>query len=311
MKPLVSILIPSFNHEKYINDCLESILKLDYPRVEVLLIDDASTDQTFEIADAFKEKLERKAERVYIEKNPTNLGICGNYNKLWELARGDYYKFIASDDILLPKGIAYLVDYFEKHPECNIVHGNVVLMGENDTYVGGCKRRPEKRKYVPSGCNLTPYLLEGNFIFAPAVMISKETKKKWGMYSEQYSYEDWEYWLRVSVEGRIDYINQPVVGYRETSNSASHIPIGERSKDRKDQVNSDVCIFELYKSYASKETIFRFYNNMIKRAYLCDNRPVVKMVKDKIKENKVRIPIKTKKWILEYKLGIYKKRHKK
>lgn len=306
MKPLVSIMIPCFNHEKYIKDCLESILALTYPRLEVLIMDDASEDQTFSIAESYRTRLEKKAERVLIDVNRKNLGICGNCNKLWKLAKGDYYKFIASDDFLMADGINSLVDYFETHPECNIVHGNRIIIGEKDRYPIESKKVLLKREHVPSGFNLTEKLLENNFIVAAAAMISKSTKEQFGIYADAYSYEDWEYWLRVSVYGRIDYIENIVVAYRNLKNSASHFEFRERNVQQWILLQDCIRIFEIYESYATQIVVTNFFNEQIKKAYLCGIPAAIDLVSNKIQERKVKVMLKTRLWVLAYKIGLYK-----
>lgn len=305
MKPLVSILVPCYNHEKYIEYCLESIVMLNYPRIEIIIIDDASDDGTFKIINNWKERLEERAERVVIERNLINHGIGKNRNKLWEQAKGDYYKFVDSDDYLLPDGIGHLVDYFEKNPECSVVHGNSILIDENGSFLKNSGKSKKTKRMVPNGYHLTSQLLEKNFIFAPSAMISKAAKIKYGDYIEKNMGEDWEYWLRVSVDGRIDYINYDINAYRILESSASHFSETEGIRHIS-AIRDCIDIYETYKKYATKKSNSSFFNSNLVAAYLCQSNEAVQMVKSKMRENKARPTAKTRIWIWSYKTGIYK-----
>src|SRR5260370_18406428 len=94
--PLVSICIPTFNADRWIQECLESALAQIYPRLEVLIIDDASTDETVELVRAVDDK------RIRVLVNEPNIGLVRNWNKCIEMARGEFIKFLVHDDILYP-----------------------------------------------------------------------------------------------------------------------------------------------------------------------------------------------------------------
>ena len=93
--PLVSVVIPSYNAEKWITETIESILMQDYPNLELILVDDCSTDSTFAIARSLC--MDTLAGQV-IQKNPQNMGECRTSNRGFDLARGKYITRISSDD---------------------------------------------------------------------------------------------------------------------------------------------------------------------------------------------------------------------
>lgn len=249
---LVSILIPSFNHGHYIVDCLESILSLTYPRIEILISDDCSWDNTMEIINSYKNRLEKKAERVLINQNQHNIGICKNCNLIWKMAKGEYYKFIASDDMLLPDSISKLVNYMETHKSYNIVHANVFEIGKRTHYpLQSFKQYTVlySDKFM-QGTGLTARLIAGNNLLAVSVMISRETKEKYGLFDERLLFEDWEYWLRVSISGEIGYLNDIVGGYRVLKSSASHFGKSEYGRQR-NYIITKIRIWTMYKKYVN------------------------------------------------------------
>ena len=146
---LVSVLIPSYNHEKYVGDCLESVLAQTYSNIEVIICDDKSKDNTYEVIERYRQRLEEKFSRICIIENDNNLGIVKNCNKLISLAKGDYYKLLASDDMLRPDGIEKLVFFLESHKEHNMVYSYGDRIGENITFkdvVGNSINNPIKYK---------------------------------------------------------------------------------------------------------------------------------------------------------------------
>lgn len=113
INPLVSILTVTYNHEKYISDCIESVLKSTYPNFELIVVDDVSSDRTFEIAKGY----EKKDSRVRVFRNEKNLGDYPNRNKAATYAQGKYLKYVDGDDLIYPFGLEQLVFYMEQFPE--------------------------------------------------------------------------------------------------------------------------------------------------------------------------------------------------
>ena len=109
----VSVLVTVYNLEKYLSDCLESILKSTYQNFEVIVVDDQSTDRSVTIAQHFV----RQDDRVRLYINPTNLGDYPNRNRAAELAAGKYLKYVDSDDMIEPDCLSIMVQTLEDHPE--------------------------------------------------------------------------------------------------------------------------------------------------------------------------------------------------
>lgn len=127
-KPLVSILMTAFNREQYIAEAINSVLKSTYQNWELIILDDASTDKTVEIAKTFA----FKDARIKPFVNPSNLGQFKNRNKIVDYAKGKYLKYLDSDDLIYPYGLEQLVFYMEQFPEagyglCSIEQDNKQL----------------------------------------------------------------------------------------------------------------------------------------------------------------------------------------
>lgn len=112
MKPLVSILTTAYNRENYVGECIESVLRSEFEDFELLIVDDCSSDNTYETAKQYEER----DSRVRVSRNDKNLGDYPNRNFAASLARGKYIKYLDSDDIIYPHGLKVMVGIMEMHP---------------------------------------------------------------------------------------------------------------------------------------------------------------------------------------------------
>lgn len=113
MPPKVSVLMPNYNCEKYLPEGIESILNQSFRDFEFIIVDDGSSDRSWEIIQEYA----AQDERIIAVKNEENLGISGNRNKLLSLAKGKYIVWQDSDDISLPYRIEKQHEYMQYHPE--------------------------------------------------------------------------------------------------------------------------------------------------------------------------------------------------
>src|SRR5580692_3062565 len=111
--PLISVLMTSYNREKYIAESIKSVLASTYGDFELIIVDDCSTDRTVDIARSFA----NQDERVKVFVNDRNLGRFANRNLAAEYAKGTYLKYLDSDDLIYPSGLQTLADMMEGFPE--------------------------------------------------------------------------------------------------------------------------------------------------------------------------------------------------
>ena len=111
--PLVSVLMTSYNREKYIGDAIESVLASTYRNLELIVVDDRSKDSTVQIARSYAEK----DNRVHVYINEHNLGDYPNRNQAAAHAKGKYLKYVDADDLIYPHGLELLVYSMERFPE--------------------------------------------------------------------------------------------------------------------------------------------------------------------------------------------------
>lgn len=221
---LVSILIPCYNHEQFLDDCLGSILAQDYENIELLICDDCSPDGSFAKILSYEQRLKQRFSRVEILKNEVNCGVTKNVNRMLSMAKGDYIKTIASDDAMAPNAISGMVDYLNSHPEVSVVVANGVRVLETEQYphfTAQGRLYDSPPNFSPDGFFLR--VAQCNPISAPAAMVRMEVYKQFGMYDETVKIEDLEFWLRCLKDGacRFGFLDADLLYYRINANSMS------------------------------------------------------------------------------------------
>ncbi|MBR0191261.1 MAG: glycosyltransferase [Thermoguttaceae bacterium] len=127
---LVSVLIPAYNHEQYVQETIQSIIAQTFNRIELIIIDDGSRDSTWQKINEMKEACEARFQRVVFQTQE-NAGTCITLNRLITQARGEFIYLIASDDAALPEAIQTEYDFLSKSPAYSLAVGNSFIIDEN------------------------------------------------------------------------------------------------------------------------------------------------------------------------------------
>lgn len=304
--PLVSFIIISYKHVNYIADCLESILDQSYSNMEILYLDDASGDGTFQKACDYRRKLEEKYSRVIFIENSRNKGLISNLNLLIQMCRGKYVKFLAADDFMLGNGIEKMVNTLEKYQEYDMIYSNGIIGDENThyPYTGSVnKDRLIYKQTSLSGANLFPALYEKDFISAPGVMTRKVVYDKVGLYDQTIGVEDWDYYLRIAKDGVIGYLHTPTVIYRILSSSLSHSPDPNR---RINMRKSELRILEKHREGVKNADVRMqiSLNEAIQDAFHIDDQEYLSYLYSYAKRNALGISFRNRMKSVLYKLGI-------
>lgn len=213
--PLVSIIMPAFNHELYVGEALQSIGNQTYHNTELIVIDDGSTDRTAEIIRAYIEKNGGRNIR-FISK--PNEGVCRTLNAGLAMATGDYIAFIASDDVWLPERLARQLEFMENNREIGMVFADVwFLDGTRRTNSRWSDYKPALRGLFTNGIavdNLYTRLLTQPLVPALTVLIRRRVLLDVGFFDESLIYEDHDLWLRIAMKYPLGYIDSPLACYR-------------------------------------------------------------------------------------------------
>ncbi len=136
-KPRVSIGLPVYNGERYVEESIDSLLGQTFGDFELIICDNGSTDRTPEICRAYADR----DPRVRFEQNPENLGVFGNHAKCFSLARGEYWFWAAHDDIRAPDFLARCVQVLDDEPETVICYSAIQVIGEHGESLDAVEQR--------------------------------------------------------------------------------------------------------------------------------------------------------------------------
>lgn len=203
--PLVSIVTPAYNQASFLRDTIESVLGQDYPNVELIVLDDGSTDATPQILAEYTGRIEWETQ--------TNMGQTPTINKGWERCRGEILTWLNSDDTFLPGAISKGVEYLRRKPEVGIVFGDTLFTEEDGSPI-------EQNK----GCGVFDYekfIVEcANPIPQPSAFIRRSVIEDVGKLDPHYYYfMDWDFWMRAGARHQIEYVPELLSTYRLHSES--------------------------------------------------------------------------------------------
>jgi glycosyltransferase involved in cell wall biosynthesis len=202
--PRITVVMTVFNGERFLSRAIESVLRQTYTDFEFLIVDDASTDKTNEIARLYNDP------RIAILHNETNRGPGYSRNMAIRKAAGEYIAVLDSDDEALPMRLARQIEFLDANPEVALYGSAHEIIDENGKTLG-IQRRPT----TPALIRWT--LLSSNCITSSSVMFRKECIKAVGGYDEKESRiaaEDFSLWGRVANSFTILQTNEVLVKYR-------------------------------------------------------------------------------------------------
>jgi len=230
---MVSVVIPTYNSARYIGETLESVLNQDYPRLEVIVVDDGSTDNTQDVVRVFDPK------RVTYLYQANSGGPAGPRNKGIQEARGHYIALVDSDDIMLPGKIRRAVAMLSQQPQLGLVFTNFVKFDDiRGQYPGAFldtyeyfrklqKMQVAESQYVIRSDSAYDGLISENYIGTSSVVIPKEVFPRIGIFDESLSGpEDFDMWLRIASTYDIGFID--MIGHRYRVRAESIMARGDR-----------------------------------------------------------------------------------
>ena len=135
--PLVTVIALCYNHEKFIEECLQSVLNQTYTNVELIIVDDFSTDMSRGKIKLFFAKY----PFAKIILNEKNLGNCRSFNQAFHISKGKYIIDLSTDDVLLPTKIEEQVKLFESSEKVGVVFSDADFIDENSHYLGNNKNK--------------------------------------------------------------------------------------------------------------------------------------------------------------------------
>ncbi|MBQ3101713.1 glycosyltransferase family 2 protein [bacterium] len=228
---LVSVIIPAYNHENYVQETINSIINQTYQNIELIIVDDGSSDSTWQKICALEDKCKERFCNISFETQE-NEGTCATLNKLLSKAQGEFVYFIASDDIAKPEAIEIELDFLKNNPNYGLVVGNSEIIDYDGKICYWDKKRnieynknkakyktfvdhaKVKNKYFDNekfGTYSTLYM--GNYI-PNGYLIRKNVLDKIPKFTTKAPLEDWFMMLQLSKYTKFKYIDKILFSYR-------------------------------------------------------------------------------------------------
>jgi glycosyltransferase involved in cell wall biosynthesis len=215
----VSVLVPVYNGEAFLAECLESILAQDFADMEILIADDASTDGSA----ALVERYAARDSRIRWWKNPNNLGLARNFNCCLRAAKGEYIKYVLQDDKLVsPLAIRRMAEELDNHPEVSLVSSMSQVLDESSRVI---ELRNCFEPGVMEGRQVIVRCLErlSNLIGEPSVVMFRREQAARGYNEQLRHWLDLDLWFHLLEQGRFAYVAEPLCAFRRHGAQQSEI----------------------------------------------------------------------------------------
>src|SRR5713101_7136716 len=208
-EPLVSVITPAYNAARYIAEAIDSILAQTYDNFEHIIIDDGSTDETYQIVTRYAQK----DGRITAGQNEVNRGIAETRNKGLSLARGKYIMWQDADDISMPYRMREQVELLERNPDVGIVGGGLRFFDQTGEH--------RERRYLTDDAAMRKVIFRYSPIAQPAAMIRKDILDQ----CNEYRYpptEDLDMLFQIGRISKFANLTKIVLKYRESTTSATY-----------------------------------------------------------------------------------------
>jgi glycosyltransferase involved in cell wall biosynthesis len=205
--PLVSVIIPTYNYGRFIGATLESVVGQTCSDLEVIVVDDASGDDTAAVVGSMSD------HRIRYIRHEVNKGPSAARNTGLQEASGSFVTCIDSDDSMKPRNLEVKTQVLQTRPDVDVVFGNVEIIDETGATLGIGNRHRED-ELLPQRV-LLRRLLAGNPFHASATVVRRHVYDTAGDYREDLRHaEDWDLWLRMACSFSAYYVGEPLVRHR-------------------------------------------------------------------------------------------------
>lgn len=212
--PLVSIVIPCYNHAQYVQETIQSVIDQDYENIELIIIDDGSKDNSVDVIKEMISACEKRFVRFEF-RHRQNKGLCATLNEALEWCEGDYLSCIASDDIMLQDKTSYQVSYLNANKKAIGVFGGIYILDDAKGNIKTSLRKARRN-------NFNDIFTYKHHLPAPTQMLRSAAVRDVGGYREDLIIEDWSMWIFLTEHGgTLDYVEKIFTKYRRHSGNLS------------------------------------------------------------------------------------------
>lgn len=210
--PLVSVIIPNFNHAKYVGDAVRSVLAQDYHHYEIIVVDDGSTDNSREVLSTFGDQI----HCIYKK----NAGLSAARNTGIEASKGSLIGVLDADDMYEPHYLSTLVSALQATPDAQGIYCGYQFVDHTNNLLPQIESRPVEPE------KLYEALLDGNFFVPESIFLHRSVYEDVGTFDEALrACEDWDVWLRAAKKYKIIYCADILTRHRVLPGSMSTDPL--------------------------------------------------------------------------------------
>lgn len=271
-EPLVSVIIPVHNAEDVIENTLDSVLNQSYQNMEVIIVDDASTDSSREKIEAYEDS---RLKKIFLE---TNHHVCYSGNIGFENATGKYIALIGHDDCWRADKLEKQISFLEEHPSYGLTFTWVNIIDENgenknvenDIFYKTFRNDNFKKEYWNRRL-----IVKGNSFCAPSACIRSDILKRTGIYRYALvQLQDYDLWLRILRETEVYTIQEKLTYYRRFTQAGKNVSdMNEKAKAR--DYHEKQWIQETYVKNLSSEEFTQIFNDDMKNKNVCDEKEIL------------------------------------
>ena len=249
--PKISVLMSCYNHDKFVGEAIDSVLNQSFKDFELLIIDDNSTDKTFDIVNSFRDP------RIKSFRNEKNFGMVFNTNSLIKKSSGEYIAIINSDDSWLPEKLQKQLDFLENNENHGACFTLTNIIDENNKIIKNSIQESLKYLELDRFGFLNYFFFYNNPLCYPSALIRKKIFEKIALFNPAFIILlDIDMWIRLCLAGfEIKILNENLTNFRILKNGGNL-----SSKNHKTIIRNNLEFKEIYKSY---QTI-KNYNEFIK-----------------------------------------------
>ncbi len=211
--PLVSIVIPAYNHANYLDGAIQSVLKQDYQNIELIVLDDGSTDSTLEVLAQYGDAFRWETHK--------NMGQANTLNKGWQMSKGDILSYLSADDALLPHAVSTSVKYLRD--KIVLTYCDFNLIDPSSKII---------RRVLAPESNYTDMFIKYVCHPGPGAFMTRKAFERAGLWdSSLRQMPDYDYWLRLGLVGDFKRIPEVLAAFRVHDESQTHAKADERKAD--------------------------------------------------------------------------------
>lgn len=211
--PLVSIVIPCYNHEAYIVDSIQSVIDQCYENIELIIIDDGSKDQSVVKIQSMVEICKKRFNRFEFRIRP-NKGLSATLNEAIEWCQGEYYSALASDDKMMPFKTEKQVETLKLRDDIVAIFGGVRVIDSNNQFLMHWTQPDQEYTF-------DDIFMHRHELPAATALMRLKAIQRMGGYNTDLKIEDWYMWLKLSKESNLLFLEESVCEYRSHSTNFS------------------------------------------------------------------------------------------